>query len=339
MQCPNCHQDAVDGAVFCNHCGIRLPTLCPRCHAQNPPESRFCHQCGNSLPATDSSTAPPHTATRETRISDIGSDLKILGRDLAAYSVPRIKSGCVSTARIAKRVGLFAGRKAKASAHSTAPRIRSLARRFKPDQPEPPALPTAPANHFAQPVATQEPQPAPWAPFGPAITCPRCHQVSEPGSLFCFSCGLPLDDAPTTSPAPGTVGQPAGFWIRFVAWLIDFIILAIVQGILIAIWPGLSEYLTSDSFGHPVDLLIFAVYALYFTLGVAIWSTTIGKRAMGLYVLRPSGLKAGFGRALSRHFASILSFLIFCIGYLLVGLRGDKRGLHDLICDTVVVRK
>lgn len=337
MQCPNCHRDAVDAGVFCNHCGIRLPVLCVHCRAENPPESRFCYRCGNSISVTNTPTP-----TRETRIRDIGADLKTLGHDVAAYSAPRIKSGSASTARTAKRVGIFASRHAKATAVATTPHIKALAQRFKPRQPEPPpeASTGYVADHATHGDLPQEPEQHSLNSSGSAITCPRCHQVSEPGSLFCFSCGLPLDEqAMPVRPRTTSDGQPAGFWIRFGAWLIDAVILATLQIVLIAVWPGLSEYFTSDDFGHPVDLLVFILDVLYFTLGVAIWSTTIGKRLLGMYVHRPDGARVGVGRALARYFAGILSFLIFFIGYLMVGLRSDKRGLHDLICDTIVVRK
>ena len=110
--------------------------------------------------------------------------------------------------------------------------------------------------------------------------------------------------------------------------------------VIIALWPGYDEYFDNYGSGlHWVDLLIFILNVSYCTIGVAVWSTTIGKRIGGLYVLRPDGAKAGLGRALGRYFASILSFMLFGIGYLIIGLRRYKRGLHDLICDTVVVRK
>ena len=108
---------------------------------------------------------------------------------------------------------------------------------------------------------------------------------------------------------------------------------------MIAIWPGFSEYFDSSTDLHWVDLLAFILSVLYYTIGVSVWATTLGKRALGLYVLRPDGQKAGPGRALARFFASILSGLIFGVGYLMIGLRSDKRGLHDLICDTHVVRR
>ena len=134
-------------------------------------------------------------------------------------------------------------------------------------------------------------------------------------------------------------GQPAGFWIRFGAWVIDAIIFVTVQMGMIAIWPGFDEYFSAGGGLHWVDLAAFILGVLYYTVGVAVWATTVGKRLLGLYVLRPDGGKAGFGRALARYFAGILSILLVGIGYLMIGFRSDKRGLHDLICDTVVVRK
>ena len=120
--------------------------------------------------------------------------------------------------------------------------------------------------------------------------------------------------------------------------MIDGAILVAVQLILIAIWPGIPEYFDSDSLFHWVDVLLLLLSALYYTIGVSVWSTTIGKRFFGLRVLRPDGSKADPGRALARYFASGVSFLILGVGYLMIAFRSDKRGLHDVICDTVVLR-
>ena len=57
-----------------------------------------------------------------------------------------------------------------------------------------------------------------------------------------------------------------------------------------------------------------------------------------LRVVRRDGSRVGFGRALARYFASGLSVLPMGFGgYLLIVFREDKRALHDLICDTVVI--
>lgn len=333
--------DAVDTAVFCNHCGARMPAICPDCASSNPPESRFCYRCGVALSYSGAPTTPYHsTPGHETRLKDIGSDLRILGRDVTAYSVPRIKSGSVSTARGAKVIGVAAGRRAKAAV----PRIKSLAQRFKPYQPEPTAPSAIPTNYVVDTVGNQESTPLPRLTSDFAVVCPRCHRVSEPGAVFCFACGLPLDEGTSTvarTLAAVSASQPAGFWVRLWAWIIDFIVLSMVQIALIAAWPGFTEYFVdSPEFQfHWVDFLGFAIGASYYTVAVSVWSTTIGKRALRLYVLRPDGSRVGPGRALARYFAGILSWLLFGVGYLMIGLRGDKRGLHDLICDTSVVRQ
>ena len=326
MQCPHCQMDAVAGALFCNHCGTPMPVFCHECSVANPPESRFCHRCGAALSLSHAPLHPPPPRGREPRLRDIGADLKTLGVDVAAYSAPRIKQGAI-----------FVGRNTRTLAAYAAPRVKSAAQRLKPYRAEPPALPAMPTDHVADDIV-YEWQPVPST---SAVTCPRCRRTVEPGSLFCFSCGLPLDDVRSdlVSRTPDSAGRRAGFWVRLGAWAIDVVILLAVQMGIIAIWPGFSEYFDSDTYLHWVDLLAFILSVLYYTVGVSVWATTVGKRLLGLYVLRPDGAKAGFGRALGRYFASILSGLIFAIGYLMIELRSDKRGLHDLMCDTAVVRK
>jgi uncharacterized RDD family membrane protein YckC len=44
-------------------------------------------------------------------------------------------------------------------------------------------------------------------------------------------------------------------------------------------------------------------------------------------------------RALVRYLAYFLSVFTLGIGFIMVGLRQDKRGLHDLVCDTVVIQR
>ena len=174
------------------------------------------------------------------------------------------------------------------------------------------------------------------------VTCPRCRAANGPGATFCYACGLPLDE-PGMRPAAQSVagGIPAGFWIRLLAWFIDSVVLFIVQMILIAVLPGISleEYFADDSFWTSYDSFLTLVGVIYYTAGVSVWATTIGKRMLGLYVLRPDGSKLGPGRAFARYWAPLLSALILFIGFLMVAFREDKRALHDLICDTVVVKR
>ena len=175
-----------------------------------------------------------------------------------------------------------------------------------------------------------------------SITCPRCRSLNAPGTAFCYSCGLPLEEfGGLPERTEVAAGVPAGFWIRLLAWFIDSIALVAIQLALLALLPGTSieAYYGTEGTWTRLDTLMFLFGMAYYTVGVAVFSTTVGKRLLGLYVLRPDGSKVGPGRAFARYWAPLLSALILFAGFLMVAFRQDKRALHDLICDTVVVRE
>ena len=318
-----------------------MPVVCDQCTATNPPLSNFCHRCGITLSSAGDIPAPSTSQASGPTLRDVAADFKVLAVDVARYSAPRIKTSAIFAARITRRSAISAVSGAKTI-------ISAIARRANtpepspdapvPRQEPPPAVPSQPVP-ITLPTGPETPATDPPPATEHAIACPRCRTVNQAGSIFCFNCGLPLDEAaPVARPAPHLTGDPAGFWIRLAGAMIDGAILVAVQLILIAIWPGIPEYFDSDSPFHWVDVLLLLLSALYYTIGVSVWSTTIGKRVFGLRVLRPDGSKAGPGRALARYFASGVSFLILGIGYLMIAFRSDKRGLHDVICDTVVLR-
>jgi uncharacterized RDD family membrane protein YckC len=67
------------------------------------------------------------------------------------------------------------------------------------------------------------------------------------------------------------------------------------------------------------------------------WQATLGKRFCGLIVVNLDGKRISFVRALVRHLGRYLSGALFGIGFLLIALRSDRRGLHDLIAGTLVL--
>jgi uncharacterized RDD family membrane protein YckC len=69
-----------------------------------------------------------------------------------------------------------------------------------------------------------------------------------------------------------------------------------------------------------------------------LWGQTLGKMAVQIRVVMLDGGSLTLGTAVIRQLASWLSALIFGIGYLMAGLRADKRALHDLLAGTRVVR-
>jgi uncharacterized RDD family membrane protein YckC len=149
----------------------------------------------------------------------------------------------------------------------------------------------------------------------------------------------------------------AGFWIRLAAYLIDLVILATVDSIIQYAWfgslisaapPNIEQNTPPDQIFQAlapmmtalglVALISTLVSATYWTCFIAALGATPGGMALGLRVIRSNGARVGWGRALGRYFAMTLSGLIFCIGYILAAFDAEKRTLHDMICDTRVIK-
>jgi uncharacterized RDD family membrane protein YckC len=130
----------------------------------------------------------------------------------------------------------------------------------------------------------------------------------------------------------------AGFWIRFWAAFVDglcFYLLSIAEIALLASGQGWFYFVTP----HPGLALVntalnWVFFALFESGG---WQATPGKRLMGLRVTDLNGDRLSFGRATGRYFAKILSGLLFCIGYIMVGVTAKKQGLHDRLAETLVL--
>ena len=129
---------------------------------------------------------------------------------------------------------------------------------------------------------------------------------------------------------------PGGFLRRVAASLLD---LVLVLGLAQLAGNYLGPVLGFDPEQGLVISLVHVVGWLgYNVLLSVLFATTVGKRALGLCVVRSDGRRLGFGRGLCRHLCWVLSSLLLGAGFLLFLFRGDRRALHDLLCDTVVVR-
>ncbi len=134
--------------------------------------------------------------------------------------------------------------------------------------------------------------------------------------------------APQVSQAAEVISdRPAGFWIRAGAFLIDVIFLALVA-IAVEFVVGEIPRIFSDGM----------LGMFYFSSCHGVWGQTLGKKIFKIRVVTVEGLPISMNKALLRAFATILSQLTLGIGYLMAGLRSDKRALHDLLVKTCVVR-
>lgn len=126
----------------------------------------------------------------------------------------------------------------------------------------------------------------------------------------------------------------AGFWIRLGAYLIDTVLLWIVNVVISFFYLGSYSIYQSSI---PVSLAAMLIGILYFVLMESSERQgTLGKMAVGIKIGDKNGNRISFANALGRYFAKILSALILCIGYLMVAWDDRKQGLHDKLADTYV---
>jgi uncharacterized RDD family membrane protein YckC len=139
----------------------------------------------------------------------------------------------------------------------------------------------------------------------------------------------------------------AGFWFRFLAWLIDNILLTVVGfvgggviGFILGFILGMAQVplnaiqvicgLAGGIFGLIITWLYFAICES------SAWQATLGKKLLGLKVTDEAGSRINFARASGRYWAKFLSSLILLIGFIMVAFTEKKQGLHDKLAETLV---
>ena len=132
-----------------------------------------------------------------------------------------------------------------------------------------------------------------------------------------------------------------GFWIRVAASIIDFIVL-LIPGLLISFLLEATMHAENEFQKVLLNITDISYTTILWWIYCAVlqssaWQATVGKKAVGLKVVDENGNRISFGRATGRYFASYISALILCIGYMMVGWTSRKQGLHDMIAGTLVV--
>ena len=126
---------------------------------------------------------------------------------------------------------------------------------------------------------------------------------------------------------------PAGFWIRFVAMIIDGIIVGVGYAILMFAMIAIEMYALAMILGF-----IWALgYHIYFPSSDMMG--TPGKAILGLKITDEAGNRIGVGKAILRYIGYIISALVLYIGFIIVGFTENKRGLHDMVASTRVTYK
>jgi len=193
--------------------------------------------------------------------------------------------------------------------------------------------------------------------------CSECGRPTAPEELarfgerlVCPMCKNAYAQKLREGAAPAGFVRYAGFWWRVLAYFIDYTIVGIPLGIVsLLLMGGMMVPLTRlgpnpspdealaamvPMFGAIAVLSLggMALHCAYETFFLVKFGATPGKMVLGLKVVRPDGSGIQIGRAIGRYFSKILSGMILYIGFIMVGFDAEKRGLHDMICDTRVIK-
>ncbi len=138
----------------------------------------------------------------------------------------------------------------------------------------------------------------------------------------------------------------AGFWLRVAAIFVDGLILLPLSLISFGFtYAGNAATDSNVKLAIAVASLVYSLFLLvvqwlYFALQESSAAqATLGKRLLGLQVTDRVGNRIGFGRATGRYFGKLVSALALYIGFMMAGWTQRKQALHDMMADTLVVRK
>lgn len=134
---------------------------------------------------------------------------------------------------------------------------------------------------------------------------------------------------------------------RAVAFILDVVLLVSFLAILF-VFGGIQAIVRSDSGNEDLSdsvivtwiaiiLSWFVLVPLYY---IAFWvwrGQTVGKIAVNIGVMRTNGEPLSLGTAVLRFVAFIASMAPLFAGFFVAFFQNDRRALHDLIADTVVI--
>lgn len=152
----------------------------------------------------------------------------------------------------------------------------------------------------------------------------------------------------------------AGFWIRFLASFLDTLFLALPVAVVIYFlsdgnWFDFSQYQQNMQYAMSGNAskalssqpqvsikweLLFEVSVLVVTM--LFWrrwkGATPGKKFVHIKIVDANTFEdINNKQAITRSFGYIVSTFTLLIGFIMVGFRKDKRGLHDLLASTAVI--
>lgn len=137
----------------------------------------------------------------------------------------------------------------------------------------------------------------------------------------------------------------AGFWVRLAAYTIDTAVITVGLLAVRLVFIGINSLIAGSVLEGGIlfhytlkDIVLYLLQVLYFILFTYHTGTTPGKKALNLRVVRADDERLTLLTVIYRETIGrfLCGFILF-VGYLLIGVDKEKRGLHDILCDTRVI--
>ena len=91
---------------------------------------------------------------------------------------------------------------------------------------------------------------------------------------------------------------------------------------------------------YVVMMVVSIAFPLFYhTWMVGKYGATLGKMACRLVIVRSDQSSLSYGRACGRYFGEMVTGMTMGIGYLIAAFDDEKKTLHDIICDTRVIKR
>ncbi len=209
--------------------------------------------------------------------------------------------------------------------------------------------------------------------------CPSCGGEVKLGQTFCMNCGARVPAIPSAVPTISSSGQPyaynqppysqapaaaaygsqpypaagsrpysapalkgSGVGIRFLATVLDGVIISIVMGFFMG--GMITSQVNRMAYTGTIDYSMYFIPAViglaYFILMEGLLGGTVGKLACGLRVVTKNGEKCGIGKSVIRNLMRIVDGMFgYLVGAVCVWVSADNQRLGDMVASTLVVKK
>jgi uncharacterized RDD family membrane protein YckC len=146
--------------------------------------------------------------------------------------------------------------------------------------------------------------------------------------------------APSPRPGPMPGWHYAGFWVRFLAFVLDAIVLGVISTALSPFAGPQFTFTEGRMAVHATANAVGTLVGLVYFIGFWSWrGQTVGMMPFNMQVVGVAdGQRIDIVRGLLRYVGYIISAIPLLLGFIWAAFDSRKQGWHDKIASTVVIR-